>query len=82
MLCDPAQFSLLYPSTPYLTDVIPVVSIIGVSLEMVYRMLKPRGSFVNFSSRGAPDIDYLKVEQLARQQHFEILENGARPFRI
>ena len=51
---------------------------------MVYRVLKPRGSFVilNFSSRGAPDIDCVEVEQLARQQHFEILENGARPFRI
>ena len=68
----------------FLTDVIPGVSIVGVSLERVYRVLKPRGSFVilNFSSRGAPDIDCLKVEQLARQQHFEILENGARPFRI
>jgi len=42
-------------------DVMPVVSIIGVSLEMVYRVLKPRGSFVilNFSYRGAPDIDGL-----------------------
>jgi hypothetical protein len=36
--------------------------------EMVYRVLKPRGSFVilNFSYRGAPDIDCLEVEQLAR----------------
>jgi len=76
---------VLAPTWPAcLTDVIPVVSIIGVSLEMVYRVLKPRGSFVilNFSSRGAPDIDCVEVEQLARQQHFEILENGARPFRI
>ena len=67
-----------------LTDVIPVVSIIGVSLEMAYRVLKPRGSFVilKFSYRGVPDIDGLKVEQMTRQQHFEILENGVRPFRI
>ena len=48
----------------FLTDMIPVVSIIGVSLEMVYRAMKPRGSFVilNFSYRGAPDIDGLEVE--------------------
>ena len=51
-------------------------------LGMPGYVLLLRGSFVNFSYRGAPDIDYLKVEQLARQQHFEILEHGARPFRI
>ena len=73
----------------YVVDTFPYLHMAGADLvvqhfQEVHRVLKPRGSFVilNYSYRGAPDLDRLEVEQLAQQHHFEILENGARPFRI
>jgi cyclopropane fatty-acyl-phospholipid synthase-like methyltransferase len=73
----------------YAVDTFPYLHTAGADLvarhfQEVYRVLKPRGSFVilNFSYRGAPDLDRLEVEQLARQHHFEVLENGARPFHV
>jgi ubiquinone/menaquinone biosynthesis C-methylase UbiE len=73
----------------YAVDTFPYLHIAGADLvarhfQEVYRVLKPRGSFVilNFSYRGVPDFDRLEVEQLARQHHFEVLENGAQPFHI
>jgi SAM-dependent methyltransferase len=73
----------------YAIDTFPYLHIAGADLvarhfQEVYRVLKPRGSFVilNFSYRGAPDLDRLEVEQLTRQHRFEVLENGARPFHV
>jgi SAM-dependent methyltransferase len=73
----------------YIIDTFPYLYMAGADLvarhfQEVHRVLKPRGSFVilNYSYRGAPDLDRLEVEQLARQHRFEILENGARPFHI
>ena len=73
----------------YIVDTFPYLHMAGADLvvrhfQEVHRVLKPRGSFVilNYSYRGAPDLDRLEVEQLARQHHFEVLENGAQPFHI
>jgi SAM-dependent methyltransferase len=73
----------------YMVDTFPYLHMAGADLvarhfQEVYRVLKPRGSFVilNFSYRGAPDLDRLEVGQLARQHHFEVLENGTRPFHV
>jgi len=73
----------------YAVDTFPYLHMAGADsvarhFQEAYRVLKPRGSLVilNFSYRGAPDIDRLEVEQLAQQHHFEILENGTRPFHV
>jgi SAM-dependent methyltransferase len=73
----------------YVVDTFPYVHMAGADLvtrhfQEVHRVLKPSGSFVilNYSYRGAPDLDRLEVEQLARQYHFAILENGAQPFHV
>jgi SAM-dependent methyltransferase len=78
------QFDLVY-----MVDTFPYLHMAGADLvarhfQEVSRVLKPRGSFVilNFSYRGAPDLDRLEVEQLAWQYHFAILENGAQPFHV
>jgi len=71
----------------YAVDTFPYVHMAGANsvarhFQAVYQVLKPRGSFVilNFFYRGAPDLDRVEVERLARQHHFEVLEHGAQPF--
>jgi SAM-dependent methyltransferase len=83
-LFGPDKFDLVYA-----VDTLPYLHMAGADLvarhfQEVHRVLKPGGSFVilNFSYRGALDLDRLEVEQLARQHHFEILANGAQPFHV
>lgn len=83
-LFEAEQFNLVYAvdTFPYLVQSGP--ALVERHFAEVHRVLKASGDFVifNFSYRGDLDVDRADVRRLAREQGFDLFDEGVQPLEL